>query len=137
MPTTGPTTADQKIKENSESYVKSAYLADSLIALEHGDLSDLQTPARIRFTAKGRRGSTDLDSAVVAIRMGNLFDKLPEYFTTKKRRRTPTKRLTSPGNAPPIGRSSPSLRSGTIRSQLRWASKSGHCLRTKTRKWMS
>jgi hypothetical protein len=78
----------KQIKEASESYVKDAYLADSLISLEHGDLSNLDKPASIKFVTKGKRGSTDLTSAIAAIRVEALYDRLPQYFRTKENQQT-------------------------------------------------
>ncbi len=72
----------KQVRENSESYVKDMYLADSLTALEHGDLSDLSKPSSIKFVTKGKRENTDLTRAVVAIRVEGLFDRLPKYFRT-------------------------------------------------------
>lgn len=74
----------KKVRESSEEYVKDMYLADSLSSLEHADLSDLDKPPSIKFVAKGKRGNTDLDTALVAIRTESLFDRLPEYFKTKE-----------------------------------------------------
>jgi hypothetical protein len=65
------------------------YLADSLISLEHDDLSDLEKPASIRFVTKGKRGNTDLNTALVAIRVESLFDHLPKYFRTKENDEAP------------------------------------------------
>lgn len=62
---------------------------ESLTTLEHADLSDLEKPASIRFVAKGRRGNTDLTTALVAIRTESLFDRLPKYFRTKENDETP------------------------------------------------
>lgn len=72
----------KEIREGSEKYVKNAYLADSLIALEHGDLSDLEKPFSLTFVTKGKRGSTDYESAIMAIRVEDLMDGFPSYFTT-------------------------------------------------------
>ena len=89
----GPADADNReyysgdskqVERDSEAYVKETYLADSLIALEHPDLTDLNTPALIKFVTKGKRGDTDLNSAVAAIRTEALFGHLPEYFRTKE-----------------------------------------------------
>jgi len=74
----------KEVREASESYVKDMYLADTLTSLEHGDLADLDKPASIRFITKGRRGNTDLNTALVAIRVESLFDRLPKYFRTKE-----------------------------------------------------
>lgn len=71
------------VREGSEKYVKNAYLADSLTALEHGDLADLDKPFSLTFVTKGKRGTTDYESAVMAIRVEDLMDGFPTYFTTK------------------------------------------------------
>jgi transglutaminase-like putative cysteine protease/Tfp pilus assembly protein PilF len=72
----------KELRENSEKYVKRAYLADSLISLEHGDLSDLEKPFVVKFVTQGKRGSTDYENATVAIRVEDLFDGLPDYFAS-------------------------------------------------------
>ncbi len=74
----------KEVRKKGESYVKDMYLADSLTALEHGDLSDLEKPGSVKFVATGRRGSTDLTRALMAIRVEALFDHLPKYFRTKE-----------------------------------------------------
>jgi Flp pilus assembly protein TadD/transglutaminase-like putative cysteine protease len=71
----------KQVREGSEKYVKNAYLADSLIALEHGDLSDMEKPFSLTFVTKGKRGTTNYESAVMAIRVEDLMDGLPAYFT--------------------------------------------------------
>lgn len=73
----------KEIRESGEKYVKNAYLADSLTALEHGNLSDLEKPFSLTFVTKGNRGTTDYESAVMAIRVEDLLDGFPAYFTTK------------------------------------------------------
>jgi tetratricopeptide (TPR) repeat protein len=79
----------KKVHDDSEAYVKDAYLADSLASLDHPDLDDLNKPAAIKFVTSGRRGYTDLDSAVAAIRIEALFDRLPKYFETKEEEKSP------------------------------------------------
>ena len=74
----------KQVRESSESYVKYTYLADALTSLEHADLSDLNKPLSIKFVTKGKRGNTELFSALAAIRTESLFDRLPEYFRTKE-----------------------------------------------------
>jgi len=77
-------TGDAKeVREGNEKYVKNAYLADSLISLDHGDLSDLEKPFSLTFVTKGKRGTTDYESAVMAIRVEDLMDGFPAYFSTK------------------------------------------------------
>jgi len=72
----------KEVRKNGEDYVKEMYLADSLTSIEHDDLSDLDKPGSIKFVTKGKRGSTDLTNAVVAIRTEALFERLPKYFKT-------------------------------------------------------
>ena len=72
----------KQVREASEKYVKNAYLADSLIALEHGDLTDLEKPFSVTYVTKGKRGNTDFENALVAIRLEDLMDNFPDYFTT-------------------------------------------------------
>jgi tetratricopeptide (TPR) repeat protein len=74
----------KKVRENGESYVKEMYLADSLISLDHGDVSDLEKPFRVSYVTKGRRGFTYLTYANMAIRQETIFDGLPSYFYQKE-----------------------------------------------------
>jgi transglutaminase-like putative cysteine protease/Flp pilus assembly protein TadD len=90
----GPTDAEyrayydgdaKEIREASEKYVKRAYLADALGSVEHSASLDLEKPFWVTFTAKGKRGSTDYDSAVAAIRIEDLFNALPSYFVSDEK----------------------------------------------------
>ena len=90
----GPTEADyrdyyggdaKKVKQNSEDYVKGAYLAESLTSLDKTDPSDLDKPFTVTFTAKGRRGFTEMNNSVVYIPVGNIFDGMPKYFLTSEK----------------------------------------------------
>jgi transglutaminase-like putative cysteine protease/Flp pilus assembly protein TadD len=72
------------IRESSESYVKREYLSDSLISLDHGDTADVTQPFSVTFVAKGKRGTTDLERATMAIRVEDLFYGLPDYFTSSE-----------------------------------------------------
>ena len=72
----------KEVRADGEKYVKQAYLADSLIALEHGDLSDLDKPFSITYVTKGKRGATDFENAVMAIRVEDLMGDFPAYFIT-------------------------------------------------------
>lgn len=73
----------KQVHRDSEAYVKEAYLADALTSLDHPYLNDLNKPASIKFVTTGRRGNTDLNTAVAAIRTEALFDHLPKYFKSK------------------------------------------------------
>ena len=72
----------KELKKQAEKYVQDTYLADSLTSLEHGDLANLEKPAGVKYVATGRRGSTYLDSATMAIRIEGLFNGLPKFFRT-------------------------------------------------------
>jgi Flp pilus assembly protein TadD/transglutaminase-like putative cysteine protease len=72
----------KEIRESSEKYVKDTFLADSLIALEHGDLSDLEKPFSVTFVTKGKRGNTGFENAIMAIRVEDLMADFPSYFMT-------------------------------------------------------
>jgi hypothetical protein len=74
----------KKARENGEQYVKDYYLADSLISLDHGDLADVDKPLAVTYVTKGARGSTDLKTAAMAIRVEDLFGSFPAYFKTKE-----------------------------------------------------
>lgn len=73
---------DKDLRHRIEGYLKNAYLADKLISLQHDDPSDLSQPFWVSFTTTGKRGSTDYTSAVMAIRVEDLFNGFPDYFTT-------------------------------------------------------
>ena len=72
----------KQIRKQAEKYVNDMYLADSLTSLEHGNLADLEKPDLVTYIASGRRGSTYLDSATMAIRIEGLFSSLPTFFRT-------------------------------------------------------
>ncbi len=78
----------KELRKQAEKYVKDMYLADSLISLEHGDLSNLEKPALVKYVTTGRRGGTYMDSATVAIRTEALFNSLPKYFKTAEEKQT-------------------------------------------------
>ncbi len=73
--------ADKQNKENREAlagYVKSQYLAEKLDYLDRSDPRDLSKPFELELRSdKARRGFTDLDTAVAAIRIEGLFSRLP------------------------------------------------------------
>jgi len=74
----------KKLREDSEKYVKGTYLADSMISFIKSDPSDLEKPFTLTFTAKGRRGFSDRENAVVYIYPANLTYGLPDYFETRE-----------------------------------------------------
>jgi transglutaminase-like putative cysteine protease/tetratricopeptide (TPR) repeat protein len=80
--------ADPKNEERRkglEQYVKSEYLAEKLDAANRSDPDDLSKPFQLLLKASGaRRGYSDLDSAVVAIRLGSLFGRLPRELQERE-----------------------------------------------------
>jgi transglutaminase-like putative cysteine protease/tetratricopeptide (TPR) repeat protein len=72
----------KKLKKDADNYVKDMYLAESLTAMEHGDLTNLEKPAAVKYVTTGRRGMTYFDSATMAIRTEGMFNSLPRYFRT-------------------------------------------------------
>ncbi|HEX6878794.1 MAG TPA: DUF3857 domain-containing protein, partial [Terriglobales bacterium] len=73
---------DQKtVQKDLDNYAKSVYLADDPVKFEVGDGYDLTTPFKFRIEVpKGRRGSTSLSDAAVAIALGGITNRLPEFF---------------------------------------------------------
>lgn len=65
-------------KDNLTSYMQTQYLADKLDRAQRSDPSDLSKPFELVLEAKkSKRGFTDLNEAVVAIRFDGLFNYLP------------------------------------------------------------
>jgi Tfp pilus assembly protein PilF len=73
---------NKELRENVENYLKRAYLAEKLTSLKHADVQDLSKQFWVSFTTSGKRGSTDYESATMAIRLEDLFNGFPDYFTT-------------------------------------------------------
>lgn len=73
----------QRIRQILENYAKSAYYAKSLKDVKHGDPQDLSKPFDLTLDISGaRRGSTDMDEAVVAIFPSMVLNSLPRWFRT-------------------------------------------------------
>jgi len=71
-------TQNKDVRENLTGYVKGTYLADEIDRIDSTDPSDLSKPFELTLTsAKAKRGFTDLNSAVAAIRLEGLFGRLP------------------------------------------------------------
>jgi tetratricopeptide (TPR) repeat protein len=79
--------ADQPDKETRAgltSYVKAQYIADKLTSVERTDPGDLSKQFELTLQCdKARRGYTDLDNAIAAIRVDALFQQLPEDLKRK------------------------------------------------------
>ncbi|MGA2349012.1 MAG: DUF3857 domain-containing protein [Terracidiphilus sp.] len=80
---------DQKARENLTGYIKGQYVAETLGSVERSDPEDLSQQFELKLVAeKAKRGYTDLDNAVAAIRLDGLFQRLPDEL---KRRDTDDK----------------------------------------------
>ena len=70
---------NKKTHEDLTTYVKSQYLSEKLDRIDRSDPDDLSKQFELVLESeKARRGFTDLDSAVAAIRYDGLFDHLPD-----------------------------------------------------------
>jgi tetratricopeptide (TPR) repeat protein len=72
---------DPRIRENLDSYAKSAYSAKALSQVTHGDAHDLSTPFLLTLGIDGaHRGVTVMDEALVAVFPNIALDSLPRWF---------------------------------------------------------
>lgn len=77
---------DKEKRKALAEYVHTQYLADKLDKLEVSDATDLTKQFELVLeTNAGKRGVTELDSAVIAIRLESIFARLPEEFQEKKK----------------------------------------------------
>ena len=80
--------ADEASKESTKNlteYMKAQYLAEKLSRMERSDPADLSKQFRLVVEAdSAKRGFTDLEMAVVAIRLESLFQKLPTELTERE-----------------------------------------------------
>ena len=75
---------DNETRDGLTGYVKGQYIADRLGSLERTDPADLSRQFELKLVAeKAKRGYTDLDSAVAAIRLEGLFQFLPDDLRRK------------------------------------------------------
>ena len=75
---------DKETREGLTSYVKAQYIADKLTSVERTDPGDLSTQFELTLQCdKARRGYTDLDNAMAAIRVETLFQQLPDDLKRK------------------------------------------------------
>jgi transglutaminase-like putative cysteine protease/tetratricopeptide (TPR) repeat protein len=79
--------ADNKERKKSlKEYVESQYLAKELAREVRSDPRDLSKQFQLVLEATGaKRGYTDLESAVAAIRLESLFDRLPSELQEKEK----------------------------------------------------
>jgi len=75
---------DKDAREGLTNYVKSQYVAEKLTKVERTDPADLSKQFELTLACeKAKRGYTDLDSAVAAIRVDSLFLRLPDELKRK------------------------------------------------------
>jgi len=79
-------TDDKEERKNLTDYVKNEYLAEKLTKFERTDPKDLLQPFRLTLEASpAKRGVTELDDAVAAIRVESLFRSLPNDLQQKEK----------------------------------------------------
>ncbi len=70
----------KETRDDLAGYVKNTFLADTLTSVEHTTGSDLTKPFQLKLEmAKAKRGNSDLDQAVAAIRMDGILWGFPNY----------------------------------------------------------
>jgi Flp pilus assembly protein TadD len=75
---------DKDAREGLTNYVKSQYVAEKLTKVERSDPADLSKQFELTIACeKAKRGYTDLDNAVAAIRVDSLFLRLPDELKRK------------------------------------------------------
>src|SRR5438876_9552425 len=75
---------DKETRDALTSYVKAQYIADKLASVDRSDPGDLTKQFELTLQCeKARRGFTDLDGAIAAIRVDTLFQQLPEDLKRK------------------------------------------------------
>jgi len=75
---------NKDVKKNLADYVKTTYLADSLDEVDRSDPDDLSKPFELTLVCNhAKRGFTDLDSAVAAVRLDGLFSDLPSNLQNR------------------------------------------------------
>ena len=75
---------DKDTREGLTGYVKAQYVADKLTSVERTDPGDLTKQFELTLQCeKARRGYTDLDNAIAAIRVDTLFQQLPDDLKRK------------------------------------------------------
>jgi Flp pilus assembly protein TadD len=81
--------ADAKDKDSQKSlkdYISNEYLSEKLARWERSDPADLSKQFQLVVEASAaKRGFTDLESSIVAIRMGSLFYRLPDELREREK----------------------------------------------------
>jgi len=76
---------DKETRKNLSGYVESEYRTEKLTSIERTDASDFSRPFELTLSGeKARRGYTDLDNAVAAIRLDSIFHRLPDQLKVKE-----------------------------------------------------
>jgi hypothetical protein len=77
---------DKDSRKNLKDYIENEYLSEKLVRMERSDPSDLAKQFQLVIEASdAKRGSTDLESGVVAIRLETLFYKLPNELQEREK----------------------------------------------------
>ncbi len=94
-------TAEKDVRENLEKYAKSAYLSEKLTHYETSPVRDLSARFRLKLELEqAKRGNTDFSSAVVAIRLEGLLNRLPDFFFQEPEDEKPKESAGQPAAAP-------------------------------------
>ena len=76
---------DKETREGLTGYVKAQYIADKLTSVDRSDPGDLSKQFELTLKCeKAKRGYTDLDNAIAAIRVDTLFQQLPDDLRHKE-----------------------------------------------------
>jgi Flp pilus assembly protein TadD/transglutaminase-like putative cysteine protease len=88
---------NKAVRENLTAYVKGQYLAEKLDRLDRSDPTDFSKPFEVVLESqKAKRGFTDLDTSIAAIRLEGLFGRLPGEL---QRREEPEENLSEEAKA--------------------------------------
>ncbi len=75
---------DKDTMDGLTGYVKAQYVAEKLTSVDRTDPADLSKQFELTLACeKAKRGYTDLDSAIAAIRLDTLFQQLPDELKRK------------------------------------------------------
>jgi tetratricopeptide (TPR) repeat protein len=75
---------DKEMRDGLTGYIKAQYISEKLTSVDSTDPSDLSKQFELTISCeKAKRGYTDLDSAVAAIRVDSLFQQLPDELKRK------------------------------------------------------
>lgn len=77
---------DKDSRKNLKDYIANEYLSEKLTRMERSDPRDLHKPFELVIEASAaKRGATDLESAVAAIRLESLFYRLPNELQQQEK----------------------------------------------------